>query len=73
MPRHPKKDIQKAIEYALDNGFRLVEATGSGHLWGVLLCPGGRGACRIRINCTPQNPGNHAKRIRGEVDQCIHR
>ncbi|HET6568803.1 MAG TPA: hypothetical protein VFG50_12625 [Rhodothermales bacterium] len=66
--RHPKKDVQKAIDYALERGWRL-ELRG-GHTWGILYCPHGHQQCRSRISSTPQNSGNQAKRIKQDVNRC---
>ena len=68
---HPNKDIRNAIEYAKSKGFRYIEG-GKSHLKGVLLCAGGRGACRIPVYGTPRNAGDHAKDIRREADKCNH-
>lgn len=49
---------------------------GSGHVWATLYCPlAARDGCQVRVHSTPQapqDPGSHAKRIRGEVDACQH-
>lgn len=57
--RHPKKDVQAAIEAILaDAWWRLERAKRGGHVWGVLKCGyERRGGCIVRINSTPQNPG----------------
>lgn len=73
--RHPKKDVQAAIEAILaDAWWRLERAKRGGHVWGVLKCGyERRGGCIVRINSTPQNPGNHARRLLQEVSACRHR
>ena len=70
-PRHPNKDIEAAVEYAENRGWRWRKA--SDHAWGVLLCPlEARGGHRISVNSTPANPFNHARRIRQVVNKCTH-
>jgi hypothetical protein len=69
---HPNKEVSGVIEYALGLGWRF--ARGSGHCYGTLRCPqADRSGCQFRIFSTPQNPGNHARRIRREIDSCLHR
>jgi hypothetical protein len=68
-PRHPKPEVEKAIAYAEDRGWRWRK---QGH-WGRLYCPcGDREGCQIGVFGTPQNAGSHAKRIRRLVDNCPH-
>lgn len=69
--RHPKKEVQDAIEAVLsDPWWRLEEG---GH-WGFLLCGRRqRDGCRIAINATPQNAGAHAARLLRESLKCPHR
>lgn len=68
-PKHTKKEVREALEYAAENGWRLIEG---GH-WGILLCArADRDGCRVSIAGTPKNAGNEAKRIRKRVDQCPH-
>lgn len=70
--RHPKKEVHEAIEYAMAAGWDLL-LLGGGHAWGVLRCPEhSRDGCQVYVNSTPQNAGNHAKRIRDAVDKCEH-
>ncbi len=72
---HPNKEIAAAIQYAQDNGWRIV-AKGS-HAWGKMFCPQNSSDCRCGEFCvnsiwsTPRNPENHAKLIRRIVDNCI--
>lgn len=69
--RHPDKDIQSAIEYALSVNWRLKKKTGKGHAWGVLFCPqSDRTGCRISIWTTPRNAYNHADQIARKVAKC---
>ena len=73
MSKHPNKEIRAAVDYALANGWRLVEAGSHSHIWGTLLCShADRSGCRKAVYCTPRNPQNHAKDIRRAVDGCPH-
>jgi hypothetical protein len=66
--RHPNKHIQAAIEFAIENGWRLE--THRAH-WGLLLCPGRRrGACSFGVHSTPRTPEAHAKDIVRTVRRC---
>ena len=70
-PRHPNKDIQAAVAYALERGWRLAKS--NGHAWGRLFCPrGARDGCQIAVYSTPRNPTAAARTIRREVDKCPH-
>ncbi|HET6566441.1 MAG TPA: hypothetical protein VFG50_00645 [Rhodothermales bacterium] len=72
--RHPNKEIRKAVAYALEEGWRLVEPGRSSHAWGLLLCSGARrGACRVSVWSTPKVPEHHAQDIIKAVDSCEHR
>lgn len=72
--KHPCKEIEQAIKYAEEQGWRFVKAGKSSHSWGRLLCPeDSRDGCIISLWSTPKNPENHAKQIRNEVDKCPHR
>ena len=74
--KHPKKEIQAAIEYAESKGWRIEASGGSGHAWGQMYCPFNDDDCRCGEFCiasiwsTPRSPGNHAKQIRRVVDKC---
>jgi hypothetical protein len=71
---HPHSDIEDALKYAEENGWRVD--VGGGHCWGKIYCPYNDKECRGGIFCissvwsTPRNPGNHAKQIRKVVDNC---
>jgi hypothetical protein len=70
-PRHPKKEIERAIQYAESLGWDVLMS--NGHCWGFLLCPGHtRDGCRIGVYSTPRSPENHARHIRRDVDLCPH-
>jgi hypothetical protein len=69
--RHPNKEIEAAVAYALARGWTLVAA--HGHAWGILRCPHGqRGGCAISVHSTPRVPQNHADQVRRNVDRCPH-
>ena len=79
MPRktHPKPEIEAALKYAEENGWRIE--VGGSHAWGKIYCPYNDKNCRCGEFCiasiwsTPKNPGNHGKQIRRVVDKCtIH-
>lgn len=71
--KHPNKHIRAAIQMAVDSGWRLIEAGGQAHIFGVLYCPAGdRGGCRRAVHSTPRNPENHAKQILRKVNRCQH-
>jgi len=72
-PKHPNKEIDEAIQYAIENGWRYKESGKSSHSWGRLLCPlHSPEGCSMSIWSTPRNTGNHAKQIMRKVDQCLH-
>ncbi len=72
--KHSKKDIEKALQYAEEHGWR-VEVGGS-HAWGKIYCPKNDFECRCGEFCissiwsTPRNTQNHAKQIKRVVDNC---
>ena len=73
--KHPKPDVEAALQHAEANGWRVEHNRGH---WGVMLCPtkdtpcGPCGEwCQTSIWSTPQNPGNHAKKLRGVVNRCV--
>lgn len=71
--KHPKKEIQAAIEYAVANGWRIIETGKSSHAFCRLYCPEeSRNGCSISVNSTPRNAESHAKQIRHKVDNCSH-
>jgi hypothetical protein len=73
MPEHPNKHIREAVRYAERRGWRCVKAGGQAHVWGQLFCPArSRGGCIVRVYSTPRSPENHARKIRSEVDKCVH-
>ena len=71
--KHPNKEIQKAINYAIGKKWSIAEAGGSSHAWGRLKCPeSSRSGCIISVWSTPRVPENHARQIIREVDKCSH-
>lgn len=67
-PKHPKKEINDALDYADQLGF-VVEQTAAGHKWGRIKC-----TCRAMFSVwsTPKIPFNHGRQIRRWVDQHNH-
>jgi hypothetical protein len=71
--RHPKKEIQSAIEYALQRGWRFTKGGPHAHIYGKPYCPKtARDGCRINVYSTPRSPTNHANHIRRRIDRCPH-
>jgi len=71
--RHPKKEIQAAIEYATNRGWKFVKAAARAHIYGTLYCPRqGRDGCRVGVYSTPRSSKNHADQIRRRIDRCPH-
>jgi hypothetical protein len=66
--RHPKKDVEKALQYAESNGWEVIEVHRS-HRWGYTVCGFG---CALSIPSTPRNPTMIAKRLQQTVDRCTH-
>lgn len=57
---HPKKDIEAALKYAEERGWR-VEVGGS-HAWGTIFCPYNDDECRCGEFCITSvwsTPGRH--------------
>lgn len=65
-PRHPKKDIEKALATVEESGWTITLR--SGHAWGVMKCAGG--CCQVSIWSTPKSEGNHAKQLLRELKKC---
>jgi hypothetical protein len=72
--KHPQKEIEKALQYAEEHGWRVE--IGGGHAWGKIYCPYNDQACRCGEFCiasiwsTPRSPMNHARQIKRVVDNC---
>lgn len=72
-PKHPKKEIEQAVRYAEEHGWRYISAGGSAHCWGRLYCPErSRDGCMMSIWSTPRSPANHAEQILRAVKKCPH-
>jgi hypothetical protein len=73
MKKHPSKEIQQAIDYAVDKGWRFIETGNSAHAYCRLYCPNQtRDGCKISVWSTPRSVDNHAKQIIRTVDKCDH-
>ena len=71
--QYPNKEIESALQYAESRGWRFVEAGGSAHAWGRMLCAfATREGCMFSVWSTPRVPKNHARQIRRNVDRCPH-
>jgi len=66
--KHPNKEIQAAIDFALVYGwtFKLSK----GHAFGRLKCGKGHRQHQISVWSTPRNPYSHAKQIVRQVIAC---
>lgn len=72
-PKHPNKEIENAILYAEQKGWRYKNVGKSAHAWGRLLCSlPTREGCQMSIWSTPRNTFNHAEQIRRAIDKCPH-
>ena len=70
-PRHPDKDIERAVKYAESLGWRVKIS--NGHAWGRLFCPQStRHGCMVSVWSTPRNPESHARNIQRDIDLCPH-
>jgi methionine aminopeptidase len=67
-PKHPKKEVNDALDYANQQGFE-VERTVSGHKWGRIKCTCG---AVVSIWSTPKSPHNHGRQLRRWVHQHDH-
>lgn len=70
MDKHPNKHIREAIEYAIENGWDVVESGKSSHAFCRLRCIVGHTEHQMSVWSTPRNPENHAKQIIRNVNQC---
>lgn len=60
MARHAKKEIENALKYAEDKGWRVIQSK-HGHNWGYIACPHReRDGCRQPVYSTPlqETPNN---------------
>ena len=46
---HPKKDVEKALQYAESQGWRVVQ--GGSNAWGKMYCPANAADCRCGEFC----------------------
>ncbi len=78
--KHSKKDIEAALQYAEEKGWRIENS--KGHPFGQMYCPykdstepceGNGKWCRVGIWSTPSNTGNHARNIKKIVDRCLRK
>lgn len=69
--RHPKKEVEGAIAYAIEAGWNLEPRKGRGHAWGLLRCCTGEDYAWVWS--TPRDARNHAKQIQRAVIRCPHR
>ena len=72
--KHPDKDIEKALQIAEGEGWRVEKASGgSAHPWGRIYCPlNTRMGCRMSIWSTPRSTTNHARQIQRHITKCEH-
>lgn len=71
--KHPKKEIEEAIQYAENKGWHYKQAGRSAHAWGKLFCPlRAREGCSMSIWSTPRDSAIHAKQICKRVNACLH-
>lgn len=68
-PRHPKKEVEEALEFAEAHRW-LVESPRPGHPWGRATCGRPGHDCLVWIWSTPRNAANHSKQIRRAVYRC---
>ena len=67
-PRHTNKHVDAAVSHAESLGWRVLP--GRGH-WGYLYCPfAAQDGCKVRVDGTPKNPENHAKKLRRAIANC---
>ena len=72
-PKHPNKEIERAIQYAESKGWRYFPSGQSAHAWGRLLCfLESREGHSMSVWSTPKSAENHARQIRRNVDSCEH-
>lgn len=73
---HTNKEVQSAVAHAMEKVWTVKRGRGS-HTWGILRCPNNDKDCRCGEFCqisvwkTPRNPGNHARKIKRQIDGCI--
>lgn len=70
MKQRPNKHIREAIEYAVKNGWSIVDTGNSGHAFCRLKCNLGHNEHLMSVWSTPKSAETHAKRIMSKVKQC---
>ena len=70
MRYHTNKEINQAIQYAIEHGWHIVNSGKSSHSHCRLRCNFGHHEHQMSIWSTPKNPQNHAKQIIRKVDEC---
>ncbi|MDF1761369.1 MAG: hypothetical protein P1U40_12620 [Coxiellaceae bacterium] len=71
--KHPRKEIELAIQYAESKGWLYKKSVNSAHAWGRLLCPlHTPEGCALSIWSTPRNVRIHADQIKRRIDRCLH-
>lgn len=74
MKKHPNKEIQQAIDIAIENGWRFVKTGKSSHAFCRLYCSdGSRDGCVMSVWSTPRSTQNHANQILRVIEKCNHR
>lgn len=69
--RHPKKELEAVVEYAEQQGWRIL--AGKRHAKFKLLCKHhDRDGCKVSVWSTPQDVDDHAKDVRRAIDRCPH-
>ncbi|MGR3969295.1 ribulose bisphosphate carboxylase small subunit [Shewanella sp. 1180_01] len=71
MAEHTNKEINAAIQYAIENGWKFNSS--KGHPFGRLRCGSSdeeHKTHQMSVWSTPKNPENHAKQIIRKVDSC---
>jgi len=68
-PRHPKKEVEEALDFAEAHGWQ-IESPRPGHPWGKAICERAEHDCLVWIWSTPRVPANHAKQIRRAIYNC---
>jgi hypothetical protein len=66
--RHPEQEIEAAIQWAEQRGWRYETSGQSAHVWGRLLCPiQERETESLSIWLTPKDAHMHAEQIRHHI------
>lgn len=68
--RHPNKEIEEAIQYAIGKGWKVEQNRGHG---GRIKCPyDHRDGCMISFASTPRCSKNEKRRLLRYIDRCSH-